>query len=89
VGEAIAAKALHTPAFVVHTNEQVLAHGLDVGTQLGKLLTAGPVATKQNHAASERVRQALAVGVGELGASNVQDEGGVVRHQTYFFSTIT
>jgi hypothetical protein len=31
VGEAIGAKALHAAALVVHADQQVLAHGLDIG----------------------------------------------------------
>ena len=76
---------------MVHTNQQVLANRFDVGTQLRELLAVGPVAAKQNDAACERVQQALAVSRGELSASDVKNERGVVRHEltVLFNNTIT
>jgi hypothetical protein len=78
VRETVLAKALHAPAFVVDTNEQVVAHGLDVGAQLRQLLATGPVATKQNDAACERVLQSRAICCAELRACDVKNEWGVV-----------
>jgi hypothetical protein len=78
VRETVLAKTLHAPAFVVYANEQVFAHSLDVGAQLGELLAAGPVAAKQNDAASERVLQTLAIRCAELRACDVKNQWGVV-----------
>ena len=75
--EAIGAKALHPPTLVVHTNQSIRAHTLDVIAQGRELLAVCPVAGKQDHAATQRVRQAATVGVAERGASDVQNQGGV------------
>ena len=80
VGEAVAAKALHTPAFVVHADEQVAAHRLDGGGEVEQLGAAFPVAGEQDDAADQRVRQAAAVGGGERRASHVDEEGSVFGH---------
>ena len=80
VGEAIGFKALHTPAFVVHANQQVRAHAFDGRAQAGQLLAALPITAKQNNAACQRVFQAAAVVLGQGGAGDVDDEGGVLGH---------
>jgi hypothetical protein len=77
MGEAVGAKALHAAAFMVHRDQEVRSEVFDVGTQRGQLRTALPVAAKQNHAAHQGVGQADAVHVGQGGASNVNDQGGV------------
>jgi hypothetical protein len=66
VGEAIGAKTLHAAAFVVHADQQVIAHGLDAAGELQQLCAVFPVAGEQDHAAGQRVGQAAAVGGGEL-----------------------
>ena len=80
VGEAVGAKALHAPTFVVDRDQQISTDAFDVGTERGQLRTAVPVAAKQNHAAHERMRQTAAVHVGQCGAGNVDDQGGVLCH---------
>ena len=77
VGEAVGAKALHAAAFVVHANQQVGPHGLDVAAQGGELGTVLPVATEQDDTAGERVGQAAAVSRSQRGAGHVQDDGGM------------
>ena len=78
VGEAVAAKALHAPAFVVHADQQVFAHRLDLGRERQQLGTVLPVAREQYHAADQRVREALAVRRRECCARDVDDEGSVL-----------
>ena len=80
VGEAVVAKALHPSAFMVHRDQQVGPYGLDLGTQVGQLRTALPVATKQDHAAHQGMRQTAAVCLGEAMSLNVQNQGGVCTH---------
>ncbi|MCY1515683.1 hypothetical protein D9M68_502800 [compost metagenome] len=59
-GEAVFAEALHAAAFVVHQDQQRLLAGLvDLARQLGELFAAFEVAGEQNHAAHERMAQAL------------------------------
>ena len=48
------------------------------------VLTVLPVAGKQNHAAHQRVFEALAVLLGEAGAGDVDDERGVKGHGVRF-----
>ena len=79
MGKAIRFKTLNTPAFVVHANEQVLPDFFDLPTQLGELGAILPVAGKQNHAAHQRVLESVAVGAGERGARNVNDQWGMHR----------
>ena len=86
VGETIGLEALHAPALVVHADEQIVAHGLDLGREGQQLGTVLPVAREQDHAAHQRVRQARAVGRREAGAGNVDDQGGVLGH--VFFALI-
>jgi len=80
LGEAVAAKALHAPAFVVHADQQVAAHRLDGGGEVEQLGTAFPVAGEQDDPADQRVRQAAAVAGGERRASHVNEEGSVFGH---------
>jgi hypothetical protein len=80
VGEAIGAKALHPSPFVVDANEQVFPHCLDVGTQGRELGTAVPVATKQDDAAGERMRQPLAIDRCQLATRDVKNQWGVEGH---------
>jgi hypothetical protein len=77
VGEAVGAKALHAPAFMVHADQQVGPRLLDLRRQLGELAPVFKVARKQDQPAGERVLQALAVGLGERGAGHVEHHGGV------------
>ena len=79
MGKAIRFKALNPPALMVHANEQVLPDFFDLTTQLGELGAILPVACKQNHAAHQRVLEAVAVGAGEGGASNVNNQRGMHR----------
>jgi len=71
VREPILAKALHATAFVINTNQHIAAHRFDVGAQIGQLLSAGPIAAKQNQTACERMLQTLTVHIGQLRARNV------------------
>jgi hypothetical protein len=71
VGETILAKALHTTAFMVNTNQNIATHRFDVGTQIGQLLSARPIAAKQNQTACERMLQTLTVHTGQLRARDV------------------
>ena len=77
VGEPIGAKALHAPAFVIDANEQVGPQRLDLGAQGRELGTVVPVAAKQNHAANQRMGQALAVDVRQRSARNINDQRGM------------
>jgi hypothetical protein len=81
VGEAVGAKALHAPAFVVDADQQVGAQVLDLGAQGTELRAAFPVASKQDDPAGERVPEALAVRSGQPGAGNIEDDGGSVHHE--------
>ena len=81
VGEAVGAKTLHPAAFMVHTDQQVGPHGLDVAAQRGELGAVLPVAGEQDDPGGERVLQAAAVGGGQGGASDVEDQGGMDRHK--------
>ena len=86
MGEAIGAKALHAATFVVHRNQQVRAGVFDVGTQVAQLRTVLPVAAKQDHAAHQRMSQAAAIRIGQCGAGNVKDQGGVKVHGCFKFN---
>ncbi len=76
--KAVGAKALHAPAFVIDADQQVGAHFFDLPAQLGELGAVLPVAAKQNHAAHQRMREALALGFVQPGAGDVDDQGGVL-----------
>jgi hypothetical protein len=67
-------------AFVVDTNQQILAHLLDAVAQGRELVAALPVAGKQNHATHQRVLEALLVLFAQAQTSNVDDQGGVQGH---------
>ena len=82
--EAIGAKALHAAAFVVDADQQVGPQPLDAGAQRRELRAALPVAPEQNQPAHQRMRQAAAVVVGQLGASDVDDQGGVLHGFRYY-----
>jgi hypothetical protein len=74
VGEAFAA-ALHAAAFVVDGDRQGrLANVVDRGTQRGELLRVAIIVLEQDHAADQRMRQTLALGVGEFEAGNVDHQ---------------
>jgi len=75
--KAIAAKALDTPALMVHANQSIGSHTLDVSAQSRELLAICPVAGKQDHPATQWVRQAATVDVAKRSASDVQNQGGV------------
>ncbi len=81
VGEAIGAKTLHAAAFMVHTDQQVIAHGLDAAGELQQLCAVFPIAGEQDHAAGQRVCQTAAIGGGQLCACHVEDEGCVFGHR--------
>ena len=78
VREAVGAKALHAAAFMVDAHQQVGPDRLHLGHQLGDLLAIDPVASEQDRAARERVREAAAVVGGQLGAGDVEDDRRVV-----------
>ena len=80
MGETVGFKALHAPAFVVDTNEQVGAQFFDVSAKLGELCAALPIAGKQNEAADQRVFEAAAVVLVKAESRDVDDEGGVEGH---------
>ena len=80
MGETVGAKPLYASTFVVHRDQQVGPHRLDLATQPGQLGTVFPVAAKQNHAPHQRVRQALAFRGCEAVASHVDDQGCVWVH---------
>jgi hypothetical protein len=73
----VAAKPLNPAAFVVHQDQQILTHRFDVSTQSLELRTVLPIAGKQNHAACQRMRQSAAIGIGQLGACDIQDQRSV------------
>ncbi len=67
------AESLHPPAFVVHCyDERRMAHGVYVRGEPHKLLRRGVVAGEQDDASRQRVREALAIGIGQRGARHVQ-----------------
>ena len=74
MGEPVGAKALHPPAFMVDQDQQVTAHGLDVGAQRRQLLTVLPVASEQDHPADPRMAQAVPVGAGQGQPGHIDDE---------------
>jgi hypothetical protein len=84
VGETVGTKALHTPAFVVHRDQQVVPHGLDLTAQFGQLGTVQPVAGKQDDATHQGMGQALAFGGGEAVAGDIDDERSVLMHGGFF-----
>jgi len=88
LGKAIAAKALHAPAFMVHADQEVFAHAFNLGAEVAELLAVFPVAGKQDDAASQRMPEAAAVGLVELEAGNVDDEGGMLGHGNHFRVTL-
>jgi hypothetical protein len=65
---------------VVDRDQQVAPHALDGRAQGRQLRAAFPVAREQDQTAHQRVRQTLAVHVGQRGAGDVDDERGVLRH---------
>jgi len=65
---------------VVNTNQQILAHFLDAVAQGGELIAVLPVAGKQNHAAHQRVLEALFVLFAQGQTGDVDDQGGVLGH---------
>ena len=65
---------------MIHANQQIGTHRLDVVAQRRELSTVAPVARKQDHAAGERMGQAAAIGGAELGAGDIENEGGVRGH---------
>jgi hypothetical protein len=73
VREAIAAKALHAATFVIHANQQVRAHALDLSGQQRQLRAVLPVAAKQDQPAHQRMRKASAVAGVKARAGNVDD----------------
>ncbi|MNV99694.1 hypothetical protein D3C71_1950910 [compost metagenome] len=79
--ETIGAKTLHAAAFVVHADQQIVAHGLDAAGELQQLCAVFPVAGEQDDTAGQRVGQAAAVIDAEGGASDVKDEGGLFGHR--------
>ena len=80
LGEAVAAKALHAPAFVVHADQQVVTHRLDGTGQCQQLGAVLPVAGKQDHAAGQGVGQTAAVHGRQGGTGDVKNEGCVFCH---------
>ena len=66
---------------MVHTDQQVGPHGLDVAAQRGELSAVLPVAGEQDDPGSEGVLQTATVGGGQGGASDVEDQGGMDRHK--------
>ena len=89
MGEAIAAKTLHPPAFVVHGNERIGAHRLDVGAQFGELLAVLPVAREKNQAARHGVAQARDVHRRQVEAGHIDDHGGMGNRLHVEVSTMT
>ena len=83
MGEAVALKALHAPAFVVNADQHVRAQAFDLAAQVGELPAVFPVAAKQHNAAGERVLEPFAVGFGKSQTGNVDDEGGVLGHKCF------
>jgi hypothetical protein len=88
MGEAVGLEALHPPALVVYTNQQVLAYLFDGLAQLRELVTVLPVAGKQNQPTHQRVLEALAVDFGKRQASNVDDERSVLGHELFSISLL-
>ena len=84
VRETVGFAALHAPAFMVNADQQVAAQAFDGRAQRAELGPVLPVAGKQNNAADQRIFQALAVGFGQLGTGDVDDEGGVWGHEVFF-----
>ena len=77
VGEAFAT-ALDAAAFVVDGNRQGrFAQGMDRRTQGGELLRVAIIVLEQDHAADQRVQQALALGIGQFEAGNVDHQRAV------------
>ena len=76
--EAVGLEALHAATLVVHANQQVFAHFFDLGAQGAELSAVFPVAGKQDQPACQRMLEALAVGLGQREAGDVDDEGGVL-----------
>ena len=81
VGKTIGFEALHAPAFVVHTNQQIWAQAFDAFAQGAELRAAFPVAAKQNQAAHQRVAQAFAVYRRQALACNINDQRRVKTHK--------
>jgi hypothetical protein len=81
VGKAVGPETLDAAAFMVDTDQQVFADVLDFQAQLAEFAPVFPVAAEQNDAAGERMFEAPAVGLGECGAGDVDDEGGVLGHK--------
>jgi len=65
---------------MVDRNQQVAPQFLDALAQRGQLRPVVPVAGKQDQAANQRMAQATAVHGTQLGAFDVDDEGGVLGH---------
>ena len=80
MGKTVGLKALHTPAFVVDADQQVLADFLDAAAQRGELGAVRKVAGKQNQAAYQRALETLFVGFGERVTGDVNDQGRVRVH---------
>ncbi|MDT4845486.1 hypothetical protein FQZ97_794760 [compost metagenome] len=80
LGETVGAKALHATAFVVHGDQQVVPHGLDLAAQPRQLGAVLPVAGEQDHAAHQGMCQASALSGGQAVAGDVDDQGGVLLH---------
>ncbi|MNR31564.1 hypothetical protein D3C85_1490800 [compost metagenome] len=80
MGETVGAKALHTTAFVVHGDQQIVPHGLDLAAQPRQLGAVLPVAGEQDHAPHQGVSQAPTLGGGQAVAGDVDDQGGVLVH---------
>jgi hypothetical protein len=80
MGETIGFETLHTAAFMVDANKQVWAYALDAPAKRGELGAALPIATEKNQTADQGVAQALTVLRSQVGACDVNDQGGVKTH---------
>ena len=72
-------QAADAPALLIDQDRHVVASGQVTQTvgERAHLSAIDAVAAKQDDAAGERVRKAAAVHVGQAGAGDVEDEGGV------------
>ena len=77
VREAVGAKALHAPTFMVHADQQVRPDRLGLSHQRGQLAPVNPMPGEQDHAAGQGVGQAPAVLPVQRGAGDVQHHGGL------------
>ena len=81
-GEAIGAKALHAPAFMIDRDEEVLAHGTNRIGQRGELRAIFEVPCEQDDAARHWVRKTPHIVVVEYRALDIEhDRPGNLLHR--------